>query len=145
LALWAAASSIGARGESPVAWPKLAASFIGDSAILLGMSEGLLFLKPLHLDREGTCTDWDVREGKPSGRAVGRIFLDVSTNGLWFWCLNDRGPSPAVDRGYAPTRAKAMLALKHRWRERGRLKPGEMQMGRPKWMDSHPNYGPVAD
>ncbi len=30
------------------------------------MSEGLLFLKPLHLDRAGTCTDWDVREGKPS-------------------------------------------------------------------------------
>jgi hypothetical protein len=33
-----------------------------------------------------------------------------------------------------------MLALKHRWRERGPLKPGEMQMGRPKWMDSHPAY-----
>jgi hypothetical protein len=27
--------------------------------------------------------------------------------------------------------AKAMLALKHRWRERGPLKPGEMQVGTP--------------
>ncbi len=68
------------------------------------MSEGLLFLKPLHLSRDGTCTDWDVREGKPSGRTVGRIYLDVSAGGQWFWCLNDRDPSPAADRGYAPTR-----------------------------------------
>jgi peptidoglycan/xylan/chitin deacetylase (PgdA/CDA1 family) len=29
------------------------------------MFEGLLFLKPLHFNRDGTCTDWDVREGKP--------------------------------------------------------------------------------
>jgi hypothetical protein len=74
------------------------------------MSEGLLFLKPLHLNRDGTATDWDVREGKPSGRTIGRIYLDISTGGLWFWCLNDRAPSPAADRGYAPTSAKAMLA-----------------------------------
>ncbi len=32
------------------------------------MSEGLLFLKALHLNRDGTCTDWDVREGKLNAR-----------------------------------------------------------------------------
>jgi hypothetical protein len=85
------------------------------------MSEGLLFLKPLHLNREGTCTDWDVRECKSSGRTIGRIYQDISTGGLWFWCLSGRYPSP--DRCYAPTLAKAMLTLKHRWRERGPLKP----------------------
>ncbi len=47
----------------------------------------------------------------------------------WFWCLNDRYPSPPSHRGYAPTCAKAMLALKHRWRERGPLKSGELQVG----------------
>ncbi len=41
------------------------------------MSEGLLFLKPLHLNRDGTCTDWDVREGKPNGRTVERIYRDI--------------------------------------------------------------------
>ncbi len=105
-----------------------------------GMPEGLLFLKPLHLDRDGTCTDWDVPEAKPSGRTVGRIYQDISVGGQWFWSLNDRVPSPAADRGYAPTRAKAMLALKHRWRERGPLKPGEMQVGTPIWMHNHPDY-----
>jgi hypothetical protein len=78
------------------------------------MSEGLLFLKPLPLNRDGTCTDWDVREVKPSG-----IYLDISTGGQWFWCFNDRYPLPPTHRGYAPTRATAMLALKHQWRERG--------------------------
>jgi hypothetical protein len=97
-------------------------------------AEGLLFLKPLHLKSDGICTDWDVREGKPSGRTIGRIYLDISAGSRWFWCLNDRAPSPAADRGYAPTRAKAMLALKHRWRERGPLKPGEMQVETPEWM-----------
>jgi hypothetical protein len=38
------------------------------------MSEGLLFLKPLNLNRDGVCTDWDVREGK---RSVGRIYEDI--------------------------------------------------------------------
>ncbi len=76
------------------------------------------------------CTDFDVNEGKPRGRTVGRIYLDVSTTGgQWFW-LNNRAPSPAADRGYAPTRAKAMLTLKHRWRERGSLKPGECKSKR---------------
>jgi hypothetical protein len=96
--------------------------------MLQGMSEGLLFLKPLHLNRDGTCTDWDVREGESNGRTIGRIYEDISTDHQWFWCLNDRYPSPAADSGYAPTRAKAMLALKHQWRERGPLKPGEMQV-----------------
>jgi hypothetical protein len=54
------------------------------------MSEGLLFLKPCPLSRDTPCTDWDVREVKPSGRTVGRIYLDISTGGQWFWCLNDR-------------------------------------------------------
>jgi len=57
--------------------------------------------------------------GKPNSRTVGRIYEDISTGGQWFWCLNDRAPSPAADRGYAPTRAKAMLLLKLRWIERG--------------------------
>jgi hypothetical protein len=107
------------------------------------MSEGLLFLKPLHLNRDGTCTDWDVCEGKPNGRTVGRIY--ISTGGQWFWCLNDRYPSPPAHRGYAPTRAKALLSLKHWWRERGPLKPGEMQVETPDWMKKHPDYRHVAD
>jgi hypothetical protein len=37
--------------------------------------------------------------------------------------------APYLEFGYAPTRPKAILALKHRWRERGPLKPGEMQDG----------------
>jgi hypothetical protein len=94
-------------------------------------AEGLLFLKPLHLNRDGTCTD-DVNEG--------RIYCDISAGGQWFWCLNDRAHSPPSHRGYARTRPQAMLALKHQWRERGPLKLGEMQMGRPKWMHDHPAY-----
>ncbi len=35
---------------------------------------------------------------------------------------------------------KAMLALKHRSRERGPLKPGEMQVGTPEWMKNRPEY-----
>jgi hypothetical protein len=85
--------------------------------------------EPLRLNRDG-----DVHG---LGRTAGRIFLDISTTGLWYWCLNDRAPPPASDRGYAPTRAKAMLMLKHRWLERAPLRPGEMQMDRPKWMESH--------
>jgi hypothetical protein len=100
----------------------------------------MLFLKQLQLDRDGTCTDFEVREGKPNGRAVGRIYKDISAGRQWFWCLNDRAPSPAADRGYAPTRAKAMLMLKQRWLSRGPLKPGEIQMGKPKWMETHPDY-----
>jgi hypothetical protein len=46
------------------------------------MSEGLLFLKPLNLNRDGTCTDFDVNEGK---RTVRRIYEDISAGGLWFW------------------------------------------------------------
>ncbi len=61
-----------------------------DRSLRLGypcrMLEGLLFLKPLHLNRDGTCTDWDVREHKPNGRTVGRIYLDISTGGQWLWC-----------------------------------------------------------
>ncbi len=48
------------------------------------MSDGLLFLKRLHLNRDGTCTDFDVREGKTKGRTVGRIYQDISVGGLWF-------------------------------------------------------------
>jgi hypothetical protein len=33
-----------------------------------------------------------------------------------------------------------MLALKHRWRERGPLKPGEMQVDTPEWMKNRPEY-----
>src|SRR4051794_39481749 len=96
----------------------------------------MLFLKQLHLNREGTCTDFEVRDRKPSGRTVGRIYKDISSGGLWFWCLNDRDPSPAADRGHASSKGEAMLRLKQRWLQRGALKPGEMHMGRPKWMDS---------
>jgi hypothetical protein len=109
------------------------------------MSEGLLFLKPLNLNRDGTCTDWDVREGNPNGRTLGRIYLDISTGGQWFWCLNDRAPSRASDRGYALTRAKAMLMLKHRWRERGPLKSGEMQVETPERMKDRPEYRRVTE
>jgi hypothetical protein len=47
--------------------------------------------------------------------------------------------SSAITR-CAPTRAKAMLALKRRWRERKPLKPGEMQVGTPEWMKNRPEY-----
>ncbi len=106
----------------------MAASFVSRLSYPLRMSEGLLFLKRCSLSRDTPCTNWDVNEGKPNGRTIGRIYLDISTGGQWFWCLNDRYPSPLSHRGYAPTRAKAMLALKHQWRERGPLKPGEMQV-----------------
>jgi hypothetical protein len=105
----------------------------------------MLFLKALHLNRDGICTDFDVREGQPNGRCIGRVYKDISAGGQWFWCLNDGAPSPAADRGYAPTRAKAMLLLKKRWLERGPLKAGEMQLGRPEWMNSHPNYKASAE
>jgi hypothetical protein len=85
-----------------------------------------------------------VREGKPHGPSVGRIYKHISAGGQWFWCLNDRAPSPVADRGYAPTRAKAMLLLKQRWIQRGPLKPGEMEMGRPTWMKGHPDYKHVS-
>jgi hypothetical protein len=88
------------------------------------MSEGLQFLKPLNLNPDGTCTDWDVRERTQAGRPIGRIYEDISAGGQWFWCLTDCAPSPPADRGCAPTRAKAVLALKHRWRERGPVKAG---------------------
>jgi hypothetical protein len=39
-------------------------------ATLRPMPEGLLFLKPLHLNRDGTCTDWDVRRASPVGGLV---------------------------------------------------------------------------
>jgi hypothetical protein len=86
------------------------------------MSEGLLFLKPCEIvaRHETPCTDFDVNEGKPNGRTIGRIY-------------------------HAPTRAEAMLALKHRWRERGPLKPGEMQVGTPQWMKDRPEYKHVID
>jgi hypothetical protein len=113
----------------------------GDSAILPTM----LFLKQLHLNPDGSCTDFDVREDKPNGRTVGRVYKDISAGWQWFWCLNDRAPSPAGDLGHAPSKGEAMLRLKRRWLERGPLKAGKMQMGRPKWMDSHPDYGPAAD
>ncbi len=38
----------------------------------------------------------------------------------------------------------AMLALKHRWRERGPVKHGKMQVDTPKWMKNHPAYGGSA-
>jgi hypothetical protein len=36
------------------------------------MFNGLLFLKPCPISRDGT-PDFDVREGKPSGRTIGRV------------------------------------------------------------------------
>jgi hypothetical protein len=50
---------------------------------------------------DGSSTDFEVREGNPDGRSVGRIYKEISADGQWFWCLNDRAPSPAADRGYA--------------------------------------------
>jgi hypothetical protein len=104
----------------------------------------MLFLRQLYPNADGTCTDFNVREEKSNGRSVGRIYQAAEMQGHWFWCLNDRAPSPAADRGYAPTRAKAMLMLKQRWLQRGPLKSGELQMGRPKWMESHPDYKHIS-
>ena len=73
----------------------------------------MLFLRPCPLSlHETPCTDFDVREGNPNGRTVGRIYKDISSGGLWFWCLNDRDPSPAADRGHASSKGEAMLRLK---------------------------------
>jgi hypothetical protein len=41
----------------------------------------MLFLKQLQLNRDGTCTDFDVREGQPNGRCIGRVYKDVSAFG----------------------------------------------------------------
>jgi hypothetical protein len=98
-----------------------------------------------HLNQDGTCTDFVEREDKPNGRTVGRIYKDDSAGEQWFWCVTDRAPSPAADRGFAPTRAKATLFLKQRWIEPRPLKPGEMQMGRSKWMNNHPTYKDVVE
>ncbi len=38
-----------------------------------------------------------------------------------------------------------MLLLKHRWRARGSLKPGEMHVGKPEWMKKRPKYKHVID
>jgi hypothetical protein len=38
-----------------------------------------------------------------------------------------------------------MLMLKHRWRERGPLKPGEMQVETAEWMRDRPEYKHVID
>jgi hypothetical protein len=72
----------------------------------------------------GTCAKAS-RAGERSGASISTF----RQAGQWFWCLNDRAPSPAADRGYAPTRAKAMLMLKHRWRERGPLKYAGLHAG----------------
>jgi hypothetical protein len=85
-------------------------------------SEALLFLKPRALGREMPCTDWDVHEHKPSGRTVGRIYLNISTGGLCFWCLNDHYRSPPAHRGYAPTRVKECCRSSNDGRERGPLR-----------------------
>ena len=53
------------------------------SAIRARLSKAPLFLKQLHLDRDGTCTGFDVREAKPNGRSVGRIYRDISTDAQW--------------------------------------------------------------
>jgi hypothetical protein len=81
----------------------------------------------------------------PKGRTVGRIYKDISAGGQWFWCLHDRARSPDADRGHARPKGEAMLRLKRRWLERGPLKAGEMQMGSPKWMDSHPAHRQSGD
>jgi hypothetical protein len=33
-----------------------------------------------------------------------------------------------------------MKERSHRWRERGSLKPGEMQVATPEWMKNRPEY-----
>jgi hypothetical protein len=71
----------------------------------------MVFLKQLQLNRDGTCSDFDVREGQTNGRWIGRIYKDISAGDQWFWCLNDRAPSPAADRGDAPIRAKAKAPM----------------------------------
>jgi hypothetical protein len=35
--------------------------------------------------------------------------------------------------------------VKHRWRERGPLKPGEVQVGTPEWMKNRPEYKHFID
>ncbi len=58
---------------------------------------------------------------------------------------DDNPPSPTAHRGYAPTRAEAILSFKHRWCERRSLKPGEMQVGMPEWMKNRPEHKHVID
>jgi hypothetical protein len=56
------------------------------------MSEGLLFLKPLHRNRGGTCTDWDVSNKSRSqfGRVSRRLRRRATGFGLTV--IISRGP-----------------------------------------------------
>jgi hypothetical protein len=70
--VWSKVSSLTAivtRDRFTEDWPRLS------------YPRGMLFLKPLNLHRESTCTHWDVGEGKPNGRPVGRIYKAVEAGG----------------------------------------------------------------
>ena len=48
-------------------------------------------------------------------------------------------------RLFADTREGDAGAQAHRWRGRGPLKPGDMQVGTPEWMKNRPEYQRVID
>ena len=91
------------------------------------VSEHRLFLIGANKSRGArmrwSADDYDVREGAPDGRPVGRIYKMVhSPSGTpWFWALNIF-PALAADGGTEATREAAMAALKARW-ERRRFDP----------------------
>jgi len=95
------------------------------------------FLKQLHLNRDGTCTESMCRQAE---RAVGRSHEDISAGRQRFWCLNDGAPSLAADRAYAAmSEGSAPVESAVDW------KRGEMQTGRPKWMNNRPAYKDMVD
>jgi hypothetical protein len=60
--------------------------------------------------------DYDVREGTPGGRLVGRIYKysHAPTGKWWFWAVQIF-PAVASDSGAEDTRDAAMAALKAQW------------------------------
>jgi hypothetical protein len=61
--------------------------------------------------------DYDVRVGDVRGKVIGRIFLSpmAPQDRPWFWTITVRFPQKPTQRGYAATRADAMVAFKLAW------------------------------
>jgi hypothetical protein len=63
--------------------------------------------------------DYDVREGSPDGRLVGRIYrLSVAPTGKWWFWAVQIFPAVGADSGTAETREAAMTELKAQWLQR---------------------------
>lgn len=73
----------------------------------------------LYLIGDAERNDYDVREGSPSGRIVGRIYKrSHAPTGLWWLWAVQIFPADAHDNGSEATRQEAMAALKAQWLNR---------------------------